>query len=690
MPTSTDIFANLIPCDRYALPFVDRYAQFGVIFERGRGMGPCMMAIRSCNLSAQPADCLLNLYLGEDGTYCPVVAQQLQHLPWAVREEGVIRLADGEVQVVAEHCYLHPRVLATRYRFRNTGETAHRFSIAYSGLATGDRFRGSAKALVDRGLPDDYPLRANWIRCGAGIIEGGCDDPQRQLPSPTFHVRGDASLQTRCSDEPLWMGLGDEQEVRCAEARGLHYQFCGEIELVPGGECEQQFTCELTVPNVACHEPEQQAVLPVDVDMDVAIEQARLDFEVRIGIATPPACSPGKLTKAWRARWALLRCGYQADGNGGEWGHDIGTTCVSGCGGFTRNFFWDAFFSSAALAPWNPEQAKGAMRTVFCRMDERGFSPEHVWNYDVAGRSVLGQAQAPVASWAMEKYLAANPDDEAFLAEFYPVMMTMHRHWLRCADRDGDGLMEWQWGGQTADDSPMYDQFTGGTNSWLGPQASVSLNAFLHRDASSLAAFAERLGKPDDAVWLRGERDKRQELFMEHCYLPEERRFWDYCHMTRRHVRAKTFYMCWPIWAGMDVPVATKKDLIENVLLDPKQFFGPTPFPSTAYDEPEYDENQYWRGKAWPHISYWLIEMLAKEGYGDAAAEARGRLLGAWLRDPAFPENMRTDPHKFEAHHSPDYNWGIAFAYLLMTEGAWPCTTCCGSSVYLNAHSTPV
>ena len=72
------------------------------------------------------------------------------------------------------------------------------------------------------------------------------------------------------------------------------------------------------------------------------------------------------------------------------------------------------------------------------------------------------------------------------------------------------------------------------------------------------------------------------------CYLPGEKRFWDYNHHTRAHRRVKTFYMFWPLFAGMDVPADTVQDLIENVLLDPEQFFGEIPFPSVAYDEPTY------------------------------------------------------------------------------------------------------
>ena len=125
--------------------------------------------------------------------------------------------------------------------------------------------------------------------------------------------------------------------------------------------------------------------------------------------------------------------------------------------------------------------------------------------------------------------------------------------------------------------------------------------------------------------------------------------------------------MFWPLWAGMPVDAETKREMIEDVLLDPAQFFGAIPFPSVAYDEPAYDPQGYWRGRAWPHISYWLLQMLCREGYEAQAHAAADRILAAGMRDAAFAENMATDPALWGAAGQPDYNWGAAAFYLMAT-----------------------
>lgn len=675
MRDPAETFRNLIPCDCFAQPFLDRYAQFGVTFEVGRAMGPGMMQTRSAAMTAQPADCLLGLWVLAGESWVPVVRQSIRHLPWAVSEEGAIDLAGAKITVTAEHIFVGPRVLATRFRFVHDGPREAGLSFGYLGVATGDRFGPGATEKAAFGLDPAHPKRENWIQCGPCRVSAGMSDPTGILPQPSFRIRCRSAdgLRTACSDQVHWMWGEMGQEVRTTEPRSLQYGFLGSMELAAGSVAEHLFTISQDVTTFACPHPPGESPDPAELDFGKLLAGSERDFLARVGWESPPRLrEPVLHRKFWRARWAVLRTGYQADGHGGAYGSDIASTCVPNNGGFTRNFFWDGLFTSAAVASFAPDFARGAIRTVFSYQDpENGYCPEHSYNYGIPGRGPLWQPQAPVATWAMERYLAANPEDEAFLADMYPRLLLNHRHWLEHADRDGDGLMEWQWGGQTADDSPLYDLWTGGKNGWLGPQASVHLNAFLHRDARVLAEFADRLGKRGDASEIRSRAARRHEVFMRLCHLPEERRFYDYCHLTRRHVRVRTFYLFWPIWAGMEVPDETKRDLIEKVLLDPKQFFGPVPFPSVAYDEPAYDENAYWRGKCWPHISYWLIEMLRQEGYREQAMEARKRLLGAWMRDPSFPENMRTDATRYEAHPQPDYNWGAAMALLLLGE-PWP------------------
>jgi glycogen debranching enzyme len=279
--------------------------------------------------------------------------------------------------------------------------------------------------------------------------------------------------------------------------------------------------------------------------------------------------------------------------------------------------------------------------------------------------------QSPVASWAVRSYLEKH-DDPEFLSEMYPTLVRNHHFWEKYSDTDSDGLAEYRWSGQVGDNSPLWDQYasfdpTTGCG-YIPPVASVALNSFLFWDANHLAFLAEKQGLTEDVIRFHERAAQLQRDLFAVCYLPEEKRFWDYNHHTGLHRKVNTFYMFWPLFAGMDVSAETAKDLIENVLLDPEQFFGEIPFPSVAYKESTYNSKGYWRGRSWPHISYWLLQTLVFYGYIKEAKEAAARILVSYSRSAGFPENLASQAADFDASGFADYNWGCAAMYLIATE----------------------
>ena len=663
-----DLFCDLIPCDSYHFPFVDRHAWFGVTFDQGRALGPGMLQLRSTAFTAQPADALLPLWVEEDGQWMPVARRKMGHLPWCVREEGVI----GGIVVTGSHAYLDERRILCSFTFRNGGSDGQTVHPAWCGLLTGDRFLRNPQQEAQFGV-EDVPRRTVWAAVGGGQVTGGLRDATGQLPQPSLRIHLPPGVAASLHRGPSWSPARAESAIAGQDLDAIHYRLDVQAcTLAPGEERSFTFVAEVSVTtHRAAGEPWIGAGT---VDAEAAIAASRERFLARIDWAHPPRCTtPALMERTWRARWALERTGFQANGAAGEFGSSSASTCVPSNSGFTRVFFWDSLFTAVALSDFDADFARGAIRAVFARQDPAsGLCPEHSFNFHVPGRCVIGAPQMPVASWAVARHLRRHPDDDAFLAELYPHLGVNHRYWLR-RDADGDGLAELTWSGQCADNSPEWEPYFMDAKrgcTWLPPVAAVQLNAFLYRDALELAALAARMGKHEEAREWRFSAEKRGDDLLRVCYVPAERRFWDYDHATRRHRRTRTSCMMWPVWAGMPMPAEARRELIDDVLLDPRQFFGDIPFPTVAYDDRHFDPGGYWRGRAWPHISYWLIEMLVREGRHAAAAEAARRTLAAMSRDPAFPENLNGSGDRYEFGSSPDYNWGCAAAYLLAT-GAW-------------------
>lgn len=625
---------DLVDYRRPHSPFVDAFASFSVgLMESGIGLGPLHpRGVMSTYVLTEPT-----LEVVIDGTVPDRL--DLVCLPHEASETGttgglrvrgraVFADADGlvyDVEIVNEG----PEVVSPELRFRGRGNADHpTYLLPFFPEAK----RGARRMNV---LADEV----------VEVFLVG-DPAECDLP--------DVQLRIRCETD----------DVSAYTSPGDRYGFVADPRpITPGESVRFRFVLELTagIAPLLPHRP-----LP---DTDALAESRRSEW--RAVLDGLPNGADGRL--AARARAALMRTGLQ--GGSGEFEGSIASLCTGDRSDFSCSFFWDTLFSSVAIARFHPEFAKGAIRTAFVRQHERdGSSPERKWNHGVSARMLQQSPQSPVASWAVVEYLARH-DDPAFLAEIYPYLVSNHRFWEEFSDVDRDGLSEYRWTGQVSDDSPIWDSYiiggyTAAGCGWVPPAASVPLNCFLYKDAGHLADLARRLGRPEDERRFLDRRRAIGEAFHRHCYLPAERRYWDFDHHLARHERVRTFWMFWPLYAGMDVSHETARDLIENVLLDPAQFFGEVPFPSVAYDEPRYDPGGYWRGRTWPHVSYWLLETLWKNGYLREADEAADRLLEVWSRYEGFPENVPSDPGSTIAPGHLDYNWGAA-AYLLTLERAY-------------------
>jgi glycogen debranching enzyme len=66
--------------------------------------------------------------------------------------------------------------------------------------------------------------------------------------------------------------------------------------------------------------------------------------------------------------------------------------------------------------------------------------------------------------------------------------------------------------------------------------------------------------------------------------------------------------------------------MVEKHLTDPDEFWGPTPVPTVAFDEPQYDDDM-WRGPSWMNVNLLIWEGLRRYGFDDVAAGLRRRSM---------------------------------------------------------------
>jgi glycogen debranching enzyme len=170
-----------------------------------------------------------------------------------------------------------------------------------------------------------------------------------------------------------------------------------------------------------------------------------------------------------------------------------------------------------------------------------------------------------------------------------------------------------------------------------------------------------------DARAFSEEADALAKRIVETMYFPEEAMFYDVKTGTHEQLSGvKTPNMFLPLWAGVPLPQAQVKAMIERHLLNPKEFYRELPFPSLSYDNAKYDPQGYWRGRIWPHVAYWMVQTLWHQGYHQEADEAAGRLVKMFEVSPWLHENYESAGGT--GIGQPDYNWGCAAAIELLLE----------------------
>lgn len=668
---------NAIRYDAPHTPFCDGFSHFSVAFPAGQPLGGGWLHPKAHLSTYHLAEPLAELWFeAEDGQLLAARRTDLESLPHLAIEHAELATTTGPVAVLARHVFASPDTLVSDFTFTSPPDHAAVIRPRWIGRLPGETQTYMLPYFVGarRGPRDTF-----LIAVPGGLFGGLASGPDSDLAHTAIRITA-PKLKTWLGETPFWCASASpKKSARLPRAlrgakRELHYAFApaAPVRLAAGQSISFRLVTTLTT--VASGEkltaPAPAADLATPFATLAAAALARFEQNIRAARA-PAAPSPALVSAAWRARFALLRNGLApAPKSAGEFGSDLACLCTSDASDFSCVFFWDTLFSSVALSDFHPAYARGALRTAFVRQDARdGSAPERKFQWGVPARMAQQSPQSPLASWALRRHLAQNPDP-ALQRALYPLLVANHRFWEHHSDTDRDGLAEYRWSGQVSDNSPMWDPYSqfgdGAGCGWVPPVASVPLNCFLLWDARHLARHAADLGLKPDARAFAKRADELQERLLRICHVPAEKRFWDYNHHTRTHTKVKTFWMFWPLFAGVEMPRSTRDDLLKT-LLDPAQFFGAIPFPSVAYDEPTYDARGYWRGRAWPHVSYFLLQTLVRHGHEKAARAAAARLLSWYSRQTGFLENICTHAAETRPHGFPDYNWGSAAFYLLAT-----------------------
>jgi hypothetical protein len=349
-------------------------------------------------------------------------------------------------------------------------------------------------------------------------------------------------------------------------------------------------------------------------------------------------------------------------------------------GRYPWQWYWDSCFAAIVWRRFEPSRARAELESLLAAQREDGFIGHTIfWThrvsllrfafYNVASRDSFqtGTIQPPLLAWAW-KIAVGDPAAEPRIGA--------QMDWLAAnRDLEGDGLL-WilQPDESGLDASPKFEPVWGRhANGRIGFPLLVRRNRKLDFDARRVQAVGQpllcetlvntmwslslqALGRPSatpalvDRLW-----DERRGVFVDEA----------------QPGSLRPGPLTWTAFAPLalpDLPEGIGRRLIEEHLLNEREFLTPVAPPSVAASEPNYEPGggrgpirRYWRGPTWINSAWMAWLGLRRLGY-----EAEARMLADNLIATAAREGLREyyDPRTGKGLGAEDFAWSALIAEL--------------------------
>ena len=153
----------------------------------------------------------------------------------------------------------------------------------------------------------------------------------------------------------------------------------------------------------------------------------------------------------------------------------------------------------------------------------------------------------------------------------------------------------------------------------------VDLNCYLVRECRAFALLARILKKDSDAEIYEAHAERLAQTILEKMWNEDDGFFYDIDRRTGEQIKVRYIGAFATMWAD----VATKemaKSMVENYLLNPREFNRGFIYPAMSASMPNYIETPLpgdwgcsWRANTWIPTNYCVFESLRKYGYVNEA-----------------------------------------------------------------------
>jgi hypothetical protein len=303
-------------------------------------------------------------------------------------------------------------------------------------------------------------------------------------------------------------------------------------------------------------------------------------------------------------------------------------------------FTWETYLDNILLLHMGDTTLGKAALSIYLNSQQpNGFIPRHwpgvnppegqekVWSiYE-------SEEHAQPFLFQIALFLArANGGDVSWISEgMYQGLKNYLAHWDGAWKRDDSGLCVWASAPHSGEDN-QFDR-VGVWRSYFC--AGADLNSFLYLDYLAAEKIAHAKGKSADAAAFAASAKKIREAIQKYLWDEEDGFYYDRDVRTGRLLKVKSVAGFYPLWAGIPSHEQARK-LVEQHLMNPKEFWCAHPVPSYAINERNYtqhhvppplidkyyaldDGHSNWLGGTWGHSNYFITHGLQRYGFDSEA-----------------------------------------------------------------------
>lgn len=358
---------------------------------------------------------------------------------------------------------------------------------------------------------------------------------------------------------------------------------------------------------------------------------------------------------------------------------------------YPYQWFWDSCFHAIILNHFTSEGAKKEILSLVAKQFDNGMIPHMIYwkhlnntnfppiKWGKNGTSTL--TQPPMVAYAVWEIFQKDKDLQ-FVKSVYPSLYHFYKYLL--TERDPHekhliGIMNPDESGE--DNSPRFDAplglppiqtlekntkrrfklieqnikckfdapFCMRNFFWV---KDVPFNCIMVKNLRLLSELAKKVGHPHDAVYFAEKADNIADSMRK--LMLEDGIFWSTYGKDYSKIKVKTWAIFAPLFAKIISPQEAKT-LVEDHLLNKKEFWTQYPVPTTSLDEPSFDPEGFWRGPTWIGTNWFVYKGLQSYGFDDTAKEIKETSI-ALIQKSGFREHF--NPLTGEGLGAQNFTWG--------------------------------